>query len=104
MNGKHIRHLHKQNIIDCKMGGKIQSIKQIKIKNGYDMAFIKIKSLNGIIKLTVFPQEFKQYKHLLQEGEWVISKIRHIAERITKEDIMTIAYYVIYERLSAIWY
>ncbi|WP_051271082.1 toprim domain-containing protein [Shimazuella kribbensis] len=67
--------------------GEIQSIKQIKTRYGHEMAFITLHSPQGIQKLTVFPKEFRQYKNLLQDREWIIADIKQNARGISVERI-----------------
>lgn len=48
---------------------RINKIKQIKTKNGQDMAFVTLEDESRVLDSVIFPQEFSQYDKILTRGE-----------------------------------
>lgn len=54
------------------MGGKIKKIKKIKTKKKDDMCFLTLETAGGIMDVTVFPNQFKQYQEQFFTGNIAI--------------------------------
>ncbi len=48
---------------------RINKVKQIRTKNGQDMAFVTLEDDTRIVDSVIFPQEFAQYDKMLSRGE-----------------------------------
>ncbi|MGE6259336.1 DNA polymerase III subunit alpha [Heyndrickxia sporothermodurans] len=52
-----------------KIGGYINEVKSIRTKKGETMCFLKISDSTGEIDAVVFPQSYRQYRQLCQQGK-----------------------------------
>ena len=59
--------------------GLVQDIKRIRTKKGESMAFVSIEDDTGSVSITLFPQDYAKFNHLLKEQ--VILKIEGRSER-----------------------
>lgn len=50
------------------LAGQIVDIRKLFTRKGEEMAFVQVEDLNAVFELIVFPQAFREYKHLLEEG------------------------------------
>jgi len=61
---------------EISMGGIISSIRPLKTRRGDRMCVFTVDDAAGSLEVVVFPEPFKQYGHLVEEGRMVLVKGR----------------------------
>jgi DNA polymerase-3 subunit alpha len=59
---------------DVSIGGIVSSLRPLKTRKGDRMCVITIDDAQGSVEVVVFPEAFKQYGHLAEEGQMVLVK------------------------------
>ncbi len=62
------------------LGGRIEGLRKIKTSKGQQMAFVKLEDLTGQIEVTVFPECFARYAHLI-EPDRLIALVGRVEQR-----------------------
>jgi DNA polymerase-3 subunit alpha len=61
---------------DISIGGVVSGVRQLKTRKGDRMCVITLDDAQGSVEVVVFPEPFKQYGHLAEEGQMVLVKGR----------------------------
>ena len=59
---------------DISIGGIVSGLRPLKTRKGDRMCVITLDDAQGSVEVVVFPEAFKQYGHLAQEGQMVLVK------------------------------
>jgi DNA polymerase III subunit alpha len=59
---------------DVSIGGIVSGLRPLKTRKGDRMCVITIDDAQGSVEVVVFPEAFKQYGHLAEEGQMVLVK------------------------------
>jgi len=71
--GKGSRSRMSENI---SIGGVVSGLRQLKTRKGDRMCVVTLDDAQGSVEVVVFPEPFKQYGHLVEEGQMVVVKGR----------------------------
>jgi DNA polymerase-3 subunit alpha len=58
------------------VSGQVRQCKRITTKKGKPMAFIRLEDATAFIEVVIFPEPYRQYQKLLNEGQLVILKAK----------------------------
>jgi DNA polymerase-3 subunit alpha len=61
---------------DISIGGVISAVRPLKTRKGDRMCVITLDDAGGSVEVVVFPEAFKQYGHMTEEGRMVLVKGR----------------------------
>ena len=61
---------------DISIGGVVSGVRPLKTRKGDRMCVITLDDAQGSVEVVVFPEAFKQYGHLAEEGQMVLVKGR----------------------------
>ena len=61
---------------DISIGGIVSGLRPLKTRKGDRMCVITLDDAQGSVEVVVFPEAFKQYGHLVEEGQMVLVKGR----------------------------
>jgi len=88
---------------DISIGGVVTGLRPLKTRKGDRMCVITLDDAQGSVEVVVFPEAFKQYGHLAEEGQMVLVKGRlerdDESTRILASEIVPIA--IVTERLAS---
>ena len=88
---------------DISIGGVVSGLRPLKTRKGDRMCVITIDDAQGSVEAVVFPEAFKQYGHLAEEGQMILVKGRlerdDESTRILASEITPLA--TVTERLAA---
>ncbi|MBI4887182.1 MAG: DNA polymerase III subunit alpha [Acidobacteria bacterium] len=88
---------------DISVGGIISAVRPLKTRRGDRMCVLTLDDAQGSLEVVVFPEAFKQYGHLADEGRMVLVKGRcerdEESSRVLASDIAPIE--TVLERLSS---
>jgi len=59
---------------DVSIGGIVSAVRPLKTRKGDRMCVITLDDAQGSVEVVVFPEAFKQYGHLAEEGQMVLVK------------------------------
>jgi DNA polymerase-3 subunit alpha len=69
-NGNGVRKV----VEEVSIGGVVSSVRPLKTRKGDRMCVITLDDAQGSVEAVVFPETFKQYGHLAEEGQMVLVK------------------------------
>ena len=88
---------------DISIGGIVSGLRPLKTRKGDRMCVITLDDAQGSVEVVVFPEAFKQYGHLAEEGQMVLVKGRlerdDESTRILASEIAPMA--IVAERLAS---
>jgi DNA polymerase-3 subunit alpha len=61
---------------DISIGGVVSAVRPLKTRKGDRMGVITLDDADGSVEVVVFPEAFKQYGHMAEEGRMVLVKGR----------------------------
>jgi DNA polymerase-3 subunit alpha len=88
---------------DVSIGGIVSGVRPLKTRKGDRMCVITLDDAQGSVEVVVFPEAFKQYGHLAEEGQMVLVKGKlerdDESARLLASEIVPIA--LVTERLAS---
>jgi DNA polymerase III subunit alpha len=88
---------------DISIGGIVSTVRPLKTRRGDRMCVVTLDDALGSVEVVVFPEAFKQYGQLAEEGRMVLVKGRHErddeAARVLASEIAPIE--ILHERLAS---
>jgi DNA polymerase-3 subunit alpha len=75
-SGRSGRNGHGRLAEDISVGGIVSGLRPLKTRKGDRMCVFMLEDANGSLEVVVFPEAFKQFGHLAEEGQMVLVKGR----------------------------
>jgi DNA polymerase-3 subunit alpha len=75
-SGRSGRNGHGRLAEDISVGGIVSGLRPLKTRKGDRMCVFMLEDANGSLEVVVFPEAFKQFGHLAEEGQLVLVKGR----------------------------
>ncbi|MGG3572753.1 DNA polymerase III subunit alpha [Bacillus gobiensis] len=94
-----IADLHKKGFKKAKAGVLLSKMKVIRTKNGQSMAFLQLSDETGELEAVIFPDQLREYNHVLIEGALVVAEGRMEFRNEKRQLIVSKAFPI--ENLSA---